>query len=151
MGYPTQATDSHLGEYFVTIGHPALSDHVPVRSRQGGTYSQIVPAETIDVPSINLHSFVLRKARDMYYACLAKELTSAHPSTRIKVLNYAPGPLETDMVEEIRAASALDESLKPSFAQRVLEPLDSARVLVKLIQEDGFESGSHVDYYDVAK
>ena len=85
----------------------------------------------------------------MYYACLAKELMAKSPI--IRLLNYAPRPLETEMVEEIRAAPALDSSLKPNFAQQLLEPLDSARILVQLIRKDNFVSGAHIDYYDVAQ
>lgn len=55
------------------------------------------------------------------------------------------------MVEEIRAASSLDDTLKPSFATQLLDPLDSARVLVQLVKKDEFSSGTHIDYYDVVQ
>ena len=84
----------------------------------------------------------------MYYSCLAKEL--AEKSSKIRLLNYAPGPLETDMVDEIRAAPALHDSLKPSYEQKQLNPADSASVLVHLLQKDDFTSGAHIDYFDVA-
>ena len=89
----------------------------------------------------------------MYYACLAKELANDNNNskTTIRLLNYAPGPLETDMVQEIRAAPGLHDSLKPSYAQKQLNPADSARILVQLLQNDDFESGAHIDYYDVAQ
>ena len=82
----------------------------------------------------------------MYMNCLAKEF-APH---MIRLLNYAPGPLETDMVTEIRAAPGLDPSLQPSYAQPQLDPLVSARVLVQLVTKDSFTSGAHVDYFEVA-
>lgn len=101
----------------------------------------------------------------MYYACLAQELAdqpqgyggdhqkdgSSSKTTSIRLLSYAPGPLETDMVQEIRSSGArLHSSLRPQFAkQPLLDPLESARVLVQLIQDDAFVNGAHVDYYDV--
>jgi NAD(P)-dependent dehydrogenase (short-subunit alcohol dehydrogenase family) len=87
----------------------------------------------------------------MYYASLAQELAAASNS-RIRLLSYAPGPLETDMVEEIRAAEALDAGLRPNFAKQLLDPLVSARILVQLVwsdNTDAFRNGQHVDYYDV--
>ncbi|CAB9499838.1 Sepiapterin reductase [Seminavis robusta] len=85
-----------------------------------------------------------KAARDNYHATMAKEMP------RIKVLNYAPGPLETDMVKEIRAAPKLDKSLKPAFDKKLIDPHDSAKKLVNLVFSDKFESGSHVDYYDIS-
>jgi sepiapterin reductase len=69
--------------------------------------------------------------------------------TQVRVLNYAPGPLETDMTEELRSAESLDPSLKPMYQQNLVAPADSAAVLVHLILgATEFESGSHIDYYD---
>ena len=93
----------------------------------------------------------------------------------IKVINYAPGPLETQMVEEIRASKELHPTLKPSFHQPLLQPEQSATKLIKLLlssladsdaainntdDDDDknkksssyyykFESGDHIDYYDL--
>lgn len=91
----------------------------------------------------------------MVYTCLAQEEEgegepSSSSSSNLRFLNYAPGPLETDMATELRTAEALHASLKPHFANRLLDPLDSARVLVNLVLEDSFENGHHVDYYDIA-
>jgi len=87
-----------------------------------------------------------KAARDSYHAAMASELKS---NNNVKILNYAPGPLETDMSVQLRSTEALDDELKPSFAKKLVDPADSAAVLVKLVQENKFESGQHVDYYDV--
>ncbi len=54
------------------------------------------------------------------------------------------------MVEEIRAnMERIDISLQPSFRNRVLDPMDSARKLLQLLQSSDFDSGAHIDYYDL--
>jgi len=124
-------------------------------------------------PSMGLYS-AGKAARDAYHVAIAKEeketmtdisageLPSSSSVMTTRVLNYAPGPLETDMTEEIRHASSqgrLDESLRAAFERKLVDPRDSARVLVDLVmtgtrsggqgQTPSFESGAHVDYYDV--
>merc|ERR1712238_328043 len=68
----------------------------------------------------------------------------------IKTLNYAPGPLETDMANEIRKkADELDIDLKPHFQHKLLDSYDSAMKLIRIIDKNEFDSGSHIDYYDL--
>ena len=102
-------------------------------------------------PSMGLYS-AGKAARDMFHACMEQELSSAGSTSKtlppVKVLNYAPGPLETDMTEEIRRAPNLDVSLKPHYDKRLVDANDSAKVLVTLVAKNEFTSGSHVDYYD---
>lgn len=33
--------------------------------------------------------------------------------------------------------------------EKMIDPIDSARVLVRLVLENEFENGQHVDYYDI--
>jgi len=68
----------------------------------------------------------------------------------IKTLNYAPGPLETDMANEIRKkADELDVDLKPHFQKKLLDSYDSAMKLIRVIDKNEFDTGSHIDYYDL--
>jgi len=68
----------------------------------------------------------------------------------IKTLNYAPGPLETDMAKEIRKkADELDVDLKPHFQKKLLDSYDSAMKLIRVIDKNEFDTGSHIDYYDL--
>jgi sepiapterin reductase len=115
-----------------------------------------------------------KAARERYHTILAKEEMKAkimvknekeaepslttkdydHDSNKnsnivIKTLNYAPGPLETEMTTAIRNADQLDIDLKPHFQKKLLDANDSALKLIKLVDENNFNSGSHVDYYDL--
>jgi hypothetical protein len=99
----------------------------------------------------------------MYHTCLAKEQAETEKSSdsaaatcrnvRLKYLNYAPGPLETtDMTMQLRSAPDLDGNLKTFFQKnKLIDPIDSARVLVRLVLDDAFESGQHIDYYDMVQ
>lgn len=104
-------------------------------------------------PSMALYS-AGKAARDQYHVAMAKELVPSQQTsstTRIRTLNYAPGPLETDMTHEIRQAPNLNAELKPHYQKKLIDPRDSAARLVKLIMRDdqSFQSGQHVDYYDL--
>lgn len=93
-------------------------------------------------PSMALYS-AGKAARDMFHAATAFE------EPTIKFLNYAPGPLETDMTTEIREAPQLHKTLQPHYAKKLIEPNDSASKLIQLLISDDFKSGAHIDYYDV--
>jgi sepiapterin reductase len=91
-------------------------------------------------PTLALYS-AGKAARESFFQAMAAE--------GVRTLNYAPGPLETEMTQEIRASNDLDASLKPHYAKELINPIDSARILVDLVINDKFESGQHIDYYDV--
>ena len=112
-------------------------------------------------------------------------LTYAEEEADVVVLNYAPGPIDTDMQFEARTYTA-DKELKDMFKgkskyffsnktfsmaftdiihgknmkmclfvvdmklnQKLLTPEQSVAKLVELMRKNKFESGSHIDYYDV--
>jgi hypothetical protein len=95
-----------------------------------------------DLPTFGMYS-AGKVARDKYHTLLAKETPS------VTTLNHEPDPLETDMATEIRNAESLDSNLKPNFEQQLLDPLDSARKLFRILDSNDFESGAHMDYYDL--
>lgn len=94
-----------------------------------------------------------KAARDKYHAILAKEMDkkkeSANTRCHIKTLNYAPGPLETDMTTDIRSAPKLDADLRSNFDHQLLNAEDSAMKLMILLDGADFENGAHIDYYDL--
>ena len=83
-----------------------------------------------------------------------KKKTLGLTNKDIKVLSYAPGPLDTDMQAELRAAPGLDEDLSALFIKlkgegALLDASTSSDRMVQLLcREELFESGAHVDYYD---
>nr|KAF6329346.1 sepiapterin reductase [Pipistrellus kuhlii] len=87
-----------------------------------------------------------KAAREMMFKVLAAE------EPGVRVLSYAPGPLDTDMQQ-----SARENSLDPELRKRLQdlktkgELVDcrmSAQKLLDVIQKDTFTSGAHVDFYD---
>eukprot|EP00062_Callorhinchus_milii_P022303 gi/632979945/ref/XP_007906754.1/ PREDICTED: sepiapterin reductase [Callorhinchus milii] len=87
-----------------------------------------------------------KAAREMMCHVLAAEQPD------LRVLSYAPGPLDTDMFLQARTETGdpeVREAAKSLYAEgNVLTPQDSARKLVDILVRDQFESGAHVDFYD---
>lgn len=87
-----------------------------------------------------------KAARDMMFQVLAAE----EPSVR--VLSYAPGPLDTDM-QQLARETSMDPDLRKSLQElktkgQLVDCRASAQKLLSLLQEDVFKSGAHVDFYD---
>lgn len=89
---------------------------------------------------------VLKRAREAYIEQLAKELENTDLSTKVRILSYAPGPLETDMLQEIREKGYLQ---KEFIEIKALEPIDSARKLMIILKKDTFKNSQHIDYFDI--
>eukprot|EP01137_Pigoraptor_chileana_P036556 Opistho-2@32374 len=92
-----------------------------------------------------------KAARDMLHSVVSVE----EKQHAVKVLNYAPGPLDTDM-QRLARETLVDEEQRRAFEAmhnegRLLTADESASVLVRLLVEGSFESGKHIDYYDVQK
>jgi sepiapterin reductase len=115
------------------------------QQQQKATIVNISPLVAIaDFSTFGIYS-AGKAACEKYHAMLAKE----EEVDLQKMLNYAPGPLETDMVIEIRLAPALDAGLKPNYQKQLLDPKDSAKKLMRLLLINDFENGAHIDYYDL--
>ncbi|XP_070706948.1 sepiapterin reductase-like [Pempheris klunzingeri] len=88
-----------------------------------------------------------KAAREMMFRVLAEE------EPDLRVLNYSPGPLDTAMQTLARSRTA-DPSIRKSFsdmfAQGQLLTCEASCVkLMKLLLEDTYTSGAHIDVYDV--
>lgn len=90
----------------------------------------------------------------MFFKCLATEQQdSIEGQERVRILSYAPGPLDTDMQTQIRLCMP-DVGLRRVFEEmhssnQLIDPMTSALKLVGLLERDEFKNGSHLDYYDV--
>jgi len=83
-----------------------------------------------------------KAARDMFFKVLAIE------EPNIRVLNYAPGPVETAMRNQI-LDDTWDSSLCDMFKKGpVLTAETTAKRLMHLLTHDAFKSGDHIDYFD---
>jgi hypothetical protein len=76
--------------------------------------------------------------------------TTATTDSSIKILNYAPGPLETSMTDCMRSSTGMDKGLQRFFQNNtLLDPDDSALKLIRLLHRNDYDNGSHIDYYDL--
>ncbi|KAK2816247.1 hypothetical protein Q7C36_022518 [Tachysurus vachellii] len=88
-----------------------------------------------------------KAAREMMFRVLAKE------ESELRVLSYAPGPLDTDMQIHARSNTA-DECIRTSITAmhsegRLLTCEESVGKLIKVLLKDNYESGAHLDFYDL--
>ncbi|KAM9841161.1 sepiapterin reductase a [Aulostomus maculatus] len=88
-----------------------------------------------------------KAAREMMFKVLAVE------EPDLRVLNYSPGPLDTAMQTLARSRTA-DPSLRKSYADmfaqgQLLSCEASCAKLMKLLLEDKYTSGDHIDVYEV--
>ncbi|NXG13128.1 SPRE reductase, partial [Grallaria varia] len=88
-----------------------------------------------------------KASRDMMFQVLALE------EPGVRVLNYAPGPLDTDMQLLARTKTG-DVEMRQQFQRlqesgKLIDCAVSAQKLVNLLEEDTFPSGAHVDFYSL--
>lgn len=87
-----------------------------------------------------------KAARDMLYQVLAAE------EPGVRVLSYAPGPLDTDMQQLARESSKYPEIRnglqKLKSNGKLVDCGTSAQKLLSLLQKGTFQSGAHIDFYD---
>eukprot|EP01038_Epipyxis_sp_PR26KG_P011059 gene11059-14844_t len=99
-----------------------------------------------------------KAARDMYHKTLAKEkdkLINIDNNQLIKyrIMNYAPGPLDTDMQKQIREGENVDKDQQTFFKQlkennQLVDLNESSNKLIQLLIADTYENGAHVDFFD---
>ncbi|KAM7167386.1 sepiapterin reductase [Macrochelys suwanniensis] len=88
-----------------------------------------------------------KASRDMMFQVLALEKPD------VRVVNYAPGPLDTEMQQLARTKSGDPEVrqqfLNMKYSGQLLDCRVSAQKLVNLLLEDTFHSGAHIDFYEI--
>jgi NAD(P)-dependent dehydrogenase (short-subunit alcohol dehydrogenase family) len=94
----------------------------------------------------------LKAARDMLLKNMALEIQREFPANQFRVLNYAPGPMKTELVRvNLLADDASDNELK-KYEGDFVDPLSSAKRCVSLLTSpemlDKWRSGDHIDYFD---
>lgn len=84
-----------------------------------------------------------KAARNMFFRVCAAE----DPS--LLVLNYGPGPLDTDMWQQVTTEITDPESKAQTGSTVPLQPSFSTGKLLTLLDQGTFNSGDHVDVYDI--
>ncbi|XP_066910321.1 sepiapterin reductase-like [Clytia hemisphaerica] len=114
--------------------------------------SKIVIIQTSSLAAVQEMAYMplycaAKTSMDMFIKCVTKD----HPN--IKTLNYAPGPLDTAMGQDMKNKHGSDDTrqfFNHLFESRtIINPDDSAGKLMGLLEKMDFESGAHIDYYDV--
>lgn len=87
-----------------------------------------------------------KAAREAYFKTLAAEDDS------VTVLNYSPGPLDTDMFHYV-SENVIHPQAKDVFTDiiasgRLLTCEMTTKKLLHILTEESFQSGDRVDYYD---
>ena len=83
-----------------------------------------------------------RAAREAFMGCLLAE------NADLRVLNYSPGPCDTEMFHGIARESYASETRKMFEETTPLSCSQSVSKLVSVLKENTFENGTIVDYYD---
>lgn len=87
-----------------------------------------------------------KAAREMFFKVLAVE------EKDVLVLNYSPGPIDTDMTVDVQANSCSPD-IQSMFkelrdANTILTPLQTTMRYLEILENGNYTSGDHVDFYD---
>ena len=90
-----------------------------------------------------------KAARDMFFRVMAEE----EGPDGMRVLNYAPGPMDTQLVNDVLSSASTDGGVRAMFQEykeggKFLKPEVSAAKLIRIVEGAKFKSGDHVDYFD---
>lgn len=87
-----------------------------------------------------------KAAREMFFRVLAEE------SKDVLVLNYSPGPVETDMTVDAQQNSVSGETssmFKELRSQGTILTTDqTVKRFLEVVSKGNYQSGDHVDFYD---
>lgn len=87
-----------------------------------------------------------KAAREMFFKVLATE------EKNVLVLNYSPGPVDTEMTIDVQANSCSPD-IQNMFrglrdAKTILTPLQTTKRFLEIVEKGDYNSGDHVDFYD---
>jgi sepiapterin reductase len=96
-----------------------------------------------------------KAARDMFNVVVGQEQQQEGKTATatVKTLNYAPGPLDTDMQRELRESESIhpptrEWSMEAFKEGKLVAAGDSAAKCIDVLTKDSWKSGAHIDYYD---
>lgn len=87
-----------------------------------------------------------KAAREMFFRVLAEERSD------VLVLNYSPGPVETDMTVDAQQNAVATETSEMFSNLRatgtILTTEETTRKFLEVVAAGNYKSGDHVDYFD---
>lgn len=98
-------------------------------------------------PVKSLGYYCIGKAsREMYFKVLAEE------EPKLDVLNYSPGPVNTDMISEL-ITDVRDQDVREMFlsmkeSKSILSVDQTIGKLIRILDKADFKSGSRIDYFE---
>jgi NAD(P)-dependent dehydrogenase (short-subunit alcohol dehydrogenase family) len=111
-------------------------------ARPGGRYVVHTSSKASQCPIKSWAPYAMSKAAaEMLHSTIAAEFVDFPRRTR--VLQWAPGPMCTDMTAKARESGAT-----PSTSLRWVNPDESAEKLLSILAADGYKSGAHIDFFD---
>lgn len=135
-----QITDGHTTQKFLDINYTSmtvLTAHFlsSFPSKQSHIVHITSMLATVYIAGFPLYS-PSRAARNAYMGVLVAE------NPDVRVLNYSPGPCDTEMYSKI------PDKIKKGFTA-LLTPEESISKLVSVLSEDQFMNGIVIDYFEV--
>lgn len=72
----------------------------------------------------------------------------------LKVLNYAPGAIDTDMTISLEESTSLDADLSQFYNSSrhnstYITPIATSERLLDILIHDNYNTGDHIDYWDL--
>ncbi|VDM99339.1 unnamed protein product [Thelazia callipaeda] len=100
-------------------------------------------------PSLAQYS-VGKAAREAFFRALAVE------EPNLRILQYSPGPVQTDMHDELAQKSydkdirktLQTQSMSSEIKMRTLSPSETVKKMLEILDKDEFENGSRCDFFD---
>jgi sepiapterin reductase len=89
-----------------------------------------------------------KAARELHFRVVAEE----EKNNNVVVLNYAPGPVETEMTVYIQEATC-DDMIRGYFtglreSKTILTAEQTTKRFLQVLEKGKFQTGDHVDFYD---
>jgi sepiapterin reductase len=148
----TKSVELHVNLNFISF--VALTRAISQYCISHGVMARIVNISSLaaiqELKGMAIYSAV-KCARESFMRSLALEIECDEMNPDIKYLNYAPGPMLTDIVKEsLIGADSADNHVKDSKLE-FIDPDVSARSCCGLLfADDKWESGCHIDFYDIS-
>lgn len=141
---------AELESYFSTnVFAPIVLNNLLLKVIPTGTEKLIVnitsKAAVVPIKSFGFYCSG-KAAREMFFRVLAEE------SKDVLVLNYAPGPVETDMTIDAQQNAVADETSGMFKRLRdhgtILTTDQTTKRFLEVVAKGNYQSGDHVDFYD---